>query len=114
MLPPAMVGPQIILVREREREGERLELTSLSVDVGRVHGGVGGDGAYLVVVDHVVSCCHLDLGLLRVDQLGLFLPGVVGLVEQRRQGGREAGSYLGGDLVRVTVGVEGREVTFKY
>ena len=109
-------------MRENEKEGKRgrdregLELTSLGVDVGWVDYGVGGDGAYLVVVEHVVSWPQLPplLGLLGVDQLGLLLPGVVGLVEQRWQGGGEAGACLGGDLVRVTVGVEGREVTFKY
>ena len=89
LLLPAIAGPQT-LVRERMRGRKQ---TSLGVDVGWVDDGVGGDGADRVVVYDVVRWsqltllreCQLSLVLLTVDDLSLFLPGVIARVKQRRQ-----------------------------
>ena len=122
---------------ERDRKYILDCLTCLSVDVRwcGVDDG-GGVEATDLVVSHVVmssllSSSQLTRLLLAVEDLSLFLAGVVGGVEQRGQGGCQGGegldlnmrdiklvertSYLWCELVEVTVGgVERWEVTFEY
>ena len=83
------------------------------------------------MVGRLSSSAQLTRLLLAVEDLSLFLAGVVGGVEQRGQGGCQGGdgldlnmrdiklvertSYLWCELVGVTVGgVERWEVTFEY